>query len=137
MKSTRSRSRRVPTTRAEPSAAAQQDNISEEQESQRTEPANEEVIARITEFVAENPNIFYELRRYFKRQDTQKTESSKRRSVKSPLRRNLMTDILSVATLNVPHLRPSPRLLLTRKSFPESCWESSPRMPRGYLKVWP
>ena len=38
----------------------------------------------MAEFVAENLNIFQELGRYFKRQDKEKVESSKRRPAKSP-----------------------------------------------------
>nr|XP_027097533.1 uncharacterized protein LOC113717083 [Coffea arabica] len=85
MKSTRSRSRRVPSTGVEQASAAQQDHVSEEQGSPRTQPVNEDAIARMTaEFVADNPNIFEELGRYFKRQGKEKAESSKRRLAKSP-----------------------------------------------------
>ncbi|XP_071939899.1 uncharacterized protein [Coffea arabica] len=38
----------------------------------------------MAEFVADNPNIFEELGRYFKRQGKEKAESSKRRPTKSP-----------------------------------------------------
>nr|XP_027099139.1 uncharacterized protein LOC113718431 [Coffea arabica] len=38
----------------------------------------------MAKFVADNPNIFEELGRYFKRQGKEKAESSKRRSTKSP-----------------------------------------------------
>ncbi|XP_027155690.1 uncharacterized protein LOC113780842 [Coffea eugenioides] len=38
----------------------------------------------MVEFVADNPNIFEELGRYFKRQGKEKAESSKRRPTKSP-----------------------------------------------------
>ena len=38
----------------------------------------------MAEFVSENPNIFEELGRYFKRQGKQKVESSKRKSDESP-----------------------------------------------------
>ena len=61
MKPTRSRSRKVLTIGAEQSAAAQQENASEGQASVRTQPANDEAIARMAEFVSENPNIFEEL----------------------------------------------------------------------------
>ena len=84
MKPTRSRSRRVLTIGAEPSVAARQENAPEGQESHETRPTNEEAITRMAEFVAENPNIFEELGRYFKRQDKQKAESSKRKSDGSP-----------------------------------------------------
>ncbi|XP_027158226.1 uncharacterized protein LOC113759845 [Coffea eugenioides] len=84
MKPTRSRSRKALTIGAEQSNAAQQEDISEGQESPRTQPANEEVITRMAEFVTENPNIFEELERYLKRQGKQKAESSKRKSDGSP-----------------------------------------------------
>ena len=79
MKPTRSRSRKVLTIEAEPSAAAQPENVSEEQESHEARPTNGEAMARMAKFVAENPNIFKELRRYFKRQGKQKAEFSKRK----------------------------------------------------------
>ena len=84
MKPTRSRSRKALTIGAEQSNAAQQEDIFEGQESPRTQPANEEAITRMAEFVTENPNIFEELGRYLKRQGKQKAESSKRKSVGSP-----------------------------------------------------
>ncbi|XP_027166409.1 uncharacterized protein LOC113766415 [Coffea eugenioides] len=55
MKSTRFKSKRVPPTGAEPSIAAQPENTSEDQGCQWTQPANEETLARMAEFVAENP----------------------------------------------------------------------------------
>ncbi|XP_027094951.1 uncharacterized protein [Coffea arabica] len=84
MKPTRSRSRKALAIGAEQSNVAQQEGISEGQESPRTQPANEEAITRMAEFVTENPNIFEELGRYFKRQGKQKAESSKRKSDGSP-----------------------------------------------------
>nr|XP_027123991.1 uncharacterized protein LOC113740648 [Coffea arabica] len=84
MKPTRSRSRKALTIGAEQSNAAQQEDISEGQESSRTQPANEEVITHMAEFVTENPNIFEELGRYLKKQGKQKAESSKRKSDGSP-----------------------------------------------------
>ncbi|XP_071933903.1 uncharacterized protein [Coffea arabica] len=84
MKPTRSRSRKALTIGVEQSNAAQQEDISEGQESPRTQPANEEAITRMAEFVTENPNIFEELGRYLKRQGKQNAESSKRKSVGSP-----------------------------------------------------
>ena len=67
MKPTRSKSRKALTIGAEQSNAAQQEDISEGQESPRTQPANEEAVARMAEFVTENPNIFEELGRYLKK----------------------------------------------------------------------
>ena len=84
MRSTRSRSRKVLTIGAEPSSAAQQGDIPEGQGSRGTQLANEEAIARMTEFVSENPNIFEEFGRYFKGQGKQKTEFSKKKSNESP-----------------------------------------------------
>ena len=74
MKSTRSRSKRILPTGAEPSTAAQPENTSEDQGSQWTQPANEEAHARIAEFVVENLGIFEELERFFKRQGKRKGE---------------------------------------------------------------
>ncbi|XP_027156819.1 uncharacterized protein LOC113757958 [Coffea eugenioides] len=84
MRSTRSRSGRVPSTGAGQTSGAQQDRISEEPGSQRTQPNNEDAIAKMAEFVSDNPNIFEELGRYLKRQGKEKAESSKRRPTKSP-----------------------------------------------------
>ncbi|XP_071905664.1 uncharacterized protein [Coffea arabica] len=84
MRSTRSRSGRVPSTGAGQTSGAQQDRISEEQGSQRTQPNNEDAIAKMAEFVSDNPNIFKELGRYLKRQGKEKVESSKRKPTKSP-----------------------------------------------------
>ncbi|XP_071909636.1 uncharacterized protein [Coffea arabica] len=84
MRSTRSRSGRVPSTGAGQTSGAQQDRISEEQGSPRTQPNNEEAIAKMAEFVSHNPTIFEELGRYLKRQGKEKAESSKRRPTKSP-----------------------------------------------------
>ena len=84
MKPARSKSKKALTIEAEQSNAAQQENIPEGQESPRTQPANEEAITRMTEFVTENPNSFEELGRYLKRQGKQKAESSKRKSDGSP-----------------------------------------------------
>nr|XP_027123348.1 uncharacterized protein LOC113740056 [Coffea arabica] len=84
MRSTRSRSGRVPFTGAGQTSGVQQDRISEEQGSQRTQPNNEDAIAKMAEFVSDNPNIFEELGRYLKRQGKEKAESSKRRPTKSP-----------------------------------------------------
>ncbi|XP_071928199.1 uncharacterized protein [Coffea arabica] len=84
MRSTRSRSGRVPSTGAGQTSGAQQDRISEEHGSQRTQSNNEEAIAKMAEFVTDNPNIFEELGRYLKRQGKEKAESSKRRPTKSP-----------------------------------------------------
>ncbi|XP_027182319.1 uncharacterized protein LOC113780742 [Coffea eugenioides] len=61
MRSTRFRSGRVPSTGAGQASGAQQRHISEEQGSPRTQPVNEDAIARMTEFVADNPYIFEEL----------------------------------------------------------------------------
>ena len=74
MRPTRSRSRRVPSTGPEPSSAAQYDRVSEEQGSPRAPSTNKDAIARMAEFVAENPNILEE----------ENAESSKRRSAMSP-----------------------------------------------------
>ena len=63
MKPTRSRSRKTLAIGAEQSNAAQQDDISEVQESPRTQPANDEAITRMDEFVNENPTIFEKLGR--------------------------------------------------------------------------
>nr|XP_027099262.1 uncharacterized protein LOC113718566 [Coffea arabica] len=84
MKPTRSKSRKALTIGAEQSNATQPEDISEGQEPPRTQPANEEAVARMAEFVTENPNIFEELGRYLKRQGKQKAESSKRKSDGSP-----------------------------------------------------
>ncbi|XP_027178054.1 uncharacterized protein LOC113777217 [Coffea eugenioides] len=84
MRSTRSRSGRVPSNGVGQISGAQQGRISEEHGSPRTQPNNEDAIAKMAEFVADNPNIFEELGRYFKRQGKEKAESSKRRSTKSP-----------------------------------------------------
>ena len=84
MKPMCSRSRKALTIGAEQSNAAQQEDISEGHESPRTQPANEDAIARMAEFVTENPNIFEEVGRYLKRQRKQKAESSKRKSDGSP-----------------------------------------------------
>ena len=84
MKPTRSRSRKVLTIGVKPSTTAQQENVSEGQGSPEAQPTNGEAMTRIAEFVAENPNIFEELGRYFKRQGKQKAESSKKRSDESP-----------------------------------------------------
>ncbi|XP_027063199.2 uncharacterized protein [Coffea arabica] len=84
MRSTRSRSGRVPSNGAGQASGAQQDRISEEQGFQRTHPNNEEAIAKMAEFVSHNPTIFEELGRYLKRQGKEKAESSKRRPMKSP-----------------------------------------------------
>ncbi|XP_071909560.1 uncharacterized protein [Coffea arabica] len=84
MRSTRSRSGRVPSTGAGQISGAQQDRISEEQGSPRTQPNNEEAITKMAEFVSHNPTIFEELGRYLKRQGKEKAESSKRRPTRSP-----------------------------------------------------
>lgn len=42
-------------------------------------PPNEDSIAKIAEFVNENPGIFKQLGRFFKRKGKEKAESSKRR----------------------------------------------------------
>ncbi|XP_071920747.1 uncharacterized protein [Coffea arabica] len=84
MRSTRSRSGRVPSTGAGQTSGVQQDRISEEQVSPRTQPNNEEAIAKMAEFVSHNPTIFEELGRYLKRKEKEKAESSKRRPTKSP-----------------------------------------------------
>nr|XP_027089516.1 uncharacterized protein LOC113710608 [Coffea arabica] len=84
MKPTRSKSRKALTIGAEQSNAASQEDISEGQGPPRTQPANEEAITRMAEFVTENPNIFEELGKYLKRQGKQKAESSKRKSDGSP-----------------------------------------------------
>ena len=84
MKPARSRSGKALTIGAEQSNAAHQEDISEGQESPRIQPANEEVITRMAEFVNENPNIFEELGRYLKRQGKQKAESFKKKSDGSP-----------------------------------------------------
>ncbi|XP_071924826.1 uncharacterized protein [Coffea arabica] len=84
MKPTRSKSRKALTVGAEQSNAAQPEDIPEGQGSPRTQPANEEAITRMAEFVTENPNIFEELGRYLKRQGKQKAEFSKRKSDGSP-----------------------------------------------------
>ena len=73
MRPTRSSSRKVPSIGAELNSAAQHDHVSEEQGSTRTQPANEDALAKIAEFIADNPNIFEELRKYFKRQGKEKT----------------------------------------------------------------
>ena len=44
---------------------------------------NEETLTKIVEFVAENPSIFKDLGRFFKRKGKEKVESSKRRLVTS------------------------------------------------------
>ncbi|XP_071906224.1 uncharacterized protein [Coffea arabica] len=84
MKPTRSKSRKTLTIGAEQSNAAHQEDTSEGQESPRIQPANEEAIPRMAEFVTENPNIFEKFGRYLKRQGKQKAESSKRKSNRSP-----------------------------------------------------
>ena len=68
MKPTCFRSRKVLTIGAEPSTTAQHENVSGGQGSPENQPTNEEAIARMTEFVSDNPNIYEELGRYFKKQ---------------------------------------------------------------------
>ena len=65
MKPARSRSRNALTIGPEPGAAAQHEDVSERQGSPENQAANGETIARMAEFVSENPNIFEELGRYF------------------------------------------------------------------------
>ena len=67
MKPMRFWSRKPFTIGAQSNVAAQEEDMVEGQGSPERQLADEEAMAKMAEFVAENPNVFKELGRYFKR----------------------------------------------------------------------